>query len=216
MDKKTFRLDSENNNPFEIVMNATENETHALLKILRARNCKCLNVVLINEAENSSKTLAAKTYNQVDLVGYLKFTLEADFVSAAESFLEIDVYTGSWEEMVLIEAELSFSDSPFYISYKSDKLEFMLGAEGESRMEIKPDTDAGFSIVTTIVHAPGQESKIQNHIEKNTEGAQVIGRLYGRIKGRVNGEGFHQRQEENKAIYAENFHKALTEGFHSI
>jgi hypothetical protein len=38
--------------------------------------------------------------------------------------------------------------------------------------------------------------------------------LYGRIKGRINGKDFHERQEENKSIYAENFKKALAEGFH--
>lgn len=216
MQKKTFKLSSENNTPFEIIMDDTKNETHALLRILRENHCKSLNLVLSNETANVEGILPAKPYNQIDLTSYLKFTISGNFVTVAESYLEIEIHTGTWEEMVLSEVELSFSNSPFYISCKSTATEFMIGAEDESRMEVKPDVDGGFSVLTTIVHAPSQISQIQHHIPQNTEGAQVIGRLYGRIKGRINGEGFHERQEENKLKYAENFHKTLTEGFHEI
>lgn len=212
--KKTFKLSSENNTPFEIIMNDNKNETHALLRILRENHCKSLKLVLSKDAANVEEILPAKPYNQIDLTSYLKFAISGNFVTVAESYLEIEVYKGSWEEMVLSEVELSFSNSPFYISYKSTGIEFMIGADGESRMEVKPAVDGGFSVSTTIVNPQNQVSQTQNHILENTEGAQVIGRLYGRIKGRVNGEGFHERQEENKMKYAENFHKTLTEGSH--
>lgn len=216
MNKKTFKLDSQNNHQFEIELNELKKETHSLLKINKVMHCKALNLVLIDKSNKVSKTLRAKTFNQLDLVNYSKFSVEAEFVSAADSFLEIDVYTGTWEEMILTEVELSFSDSPFYISCNNDMKEFIIGEANDSKMAVKQDSEGGFSIVTTIVHAPEQISEIKNHIAVNTDGAETIGRLYGRIKGRVNGKDFHQRQEENKAMYAENFNKTLTEGFHQV
>jgi len=215
MDKKTIKLVPNSNKPFEIEMNDSEYETHALIRIVRERHCKSLNVVLTDKSDKISRSLPAKLFNQLDLVNYLKFSIEANFVSVADSFVELDVYTGSWEEMILTEVELSFSASPFYISCNNDQLEFIIGAPGESRMEVKPDSE-GFSVVTTLVHGPAQVTTLQKHIAGNREGAQVIGRLYGRIKGRVNGADFHQRQEENKTKYSENFNRTLTEGFHSI
>ena len=216
MNKKTFKRDPENNTPFEIELNDKKNETHSLLRVIKVRQCKGLNLVLIDKANNVSKKIQAKTFTQLDLVNYSKFSIEADFISAADSYLEIDVYTGTWEEMILTEVELSFSDSPFYISYKNDAKEFMIGEPGNSRMEVKQDPDGVFAIVTTIVNAPTDILEIKNHIAANTEGAETIGRLYGRIKGRVNGKDFHERQEENKDVYSVNFNKTLTEGLHQI
>jgi len=113
MNKKSFKLDPENKKQFEIELNDQQNETHALLRITKGMHCKALNVVLINKKNKVTKTLRSKTFNQLDLVNYSKFSVEAEFVSAADSLLEMDVYTGTWEEMVLTEVELSFSDSPF-------------------------------------------------------------------------------------------------------
>ncbi len=214
MTKKTFKLDPENTKQFEIELNDKKNETHTLLRITKGMHCKALNVVLINKSNKVAKTLRSKTFNQLDLVSYSKFSVEAEFVSAADSLLEIDVFTGTWEEMVLTEVELSFSDSPFYISCNNDAKEFTIGEEGHSRMAVKQDENGGFTILTTLVDAPEESIEIKGHIAANTDGAEVIGRLYGRIKGRINGKDFHERQEENKTVYAENFKKALLEGFH--
>jgi hypothetical protein len=214
MNKKTFKLYPDNNTPFEIEIN--ENETHSLLRIIKERHCKALNVLLIDKSNQVSVKLRAKTFNQLSVVNYLKISIEAEFVSAADSFLEIEVYTGTWEEMILTEVELSFSDSPFYISCNNDKKEFMIGEENHSRMDVKQDPDGGFSIITTIVNRPEENTEIKNHISANTDGAETIGRLYGRIKGRVNGKDFHPRQEENKDLYSVNFNKTLTEGLHPI
>ena len=115
--------------------------------------------------------------------------------------------------MILTEVEISFSDSPFYISCNNDVKEFIIGEENNSRMEIKPYNNGGFSIKTFIVHSPTEIEEIKNNIAFNTTGVDIIGRLYGRIKGRINGKDFHQRQEENKEIYAVNFNKTLLEGF---
>jgi hypothetical protein len=216
MTNKKFKLNKNNNTPFETGTNAHENETHALIRIVRSRHCKSLNVVLIDKENNTSKSLTAKPYNQVDLVNYEKFTLEANFVSDPEAFVEGEVYTGSWEEMVLVEAELSFSDSPFYISCSNDQVEFTIGAATETHMEVKPGADGGFSVSTTIVHPPEQALSTQNFIADNTAASQVIKRLYGRMKGRINGQGFEQRQEEHKQKYAENFHQTILEGFHPV
>jgi hypothetical protein len=142
MNKKTIKLDPDNNAPFEIEMN--ENETHSLLRITKEKNCKALNVLLIDKSNQVSVKLRAKTFNQLNLINYLKFSVDAELVSAADSFLEIDVYTGTWEEMILTEVELSFSDSPFYISCKNDIKEFMIGEENHSRMDVKQDPDGGF------------------------------------------------------------------------
>jgi hypothetical protein len=214
MNKKSFKLDPENKKQFEIELNDQQNETHALLRITKGMHCKALNVVLINKKNKVTKTLRSKTFNQLDLVNSSKFSVEAEFVSAADSLLEMDVYTGTWEEMVLTEVELSFSDSPFYISCNNEAKEFMIGEEGHSRMTVKQDENGGFEILTTLVNTPEETEEIKGHIAANTDGAEVIGRLYGRIKGRINGKYFHERQEENKSIYAENFKKALAEGFH--
>ena len=164
MTKTTFKLEPNNNTPFEIEMKDNASETHALIKIVKEKQCKSLNVVLTDKDDKVSRSLPAKMFNQLDLVNYLKFSVEADFVSAADSFVELDIYTGSWEEMILTEVELSFSASPFYIGCKNDKIEFVIGAPGESRMEIKPDSNKGFSVVTTIIHGPEQISTIENHI----------------------------------------------------
>ena len=214
MNKKSFKLDPENKKQFEIELNHQQNETHALLRITKGMHCKALNVVLINKKNKVTKTLRSKTFNQLNLVNYSKFSVEAEFVSAADSLLEMDVYTGTWEEMVLTEVELSFSDSPFYISCNNEAKEFMIGEEGHSRMTVKQDENGGFEILTTLVNDAEERLEIKSHIAANTDGAEVIGRLYGRIKGRINGKDFHERQEENKSIYAENFKKALAEGFH--
>jgi|GEM_PF-2149971 len=214
MTKKTFKLDPENKKQFEIELNAQQTKTHALLRITKGMHYKALNVVLINKSNKVTKTLRSKTFNQLDLVGYTKFSVEAEFVSAADSSLEIDVYTGTWEEMVLTEVELSFSDSPFYISCNNDVKEFTIGEEGHSRMSVKQDEKGGFLIVTKLVDGSEESLEIKSHIAANTDGSEVIGRLYGRIKGRINGKDFHERQEENKTVYAENFKKALAEGFH--
>lgn len=216
MNKKTFKLDPDSNIPFEIELNEQKNETHSLLRVIKARQCKGLNVLLINKNEKVSKKIPAKTFTQLDLGNCSKFSIEADFISAADSYLEIDVYTGTWEEMILSEVELSFSDSPFYISCNKDVKEFMIGEENHSRMDVKQDPDGGFLIITTIVDATSQIAEIKNHIAANTEGAQIIGRLYGRIKGRINGKDFHERQEENKDVYSVNFNKTFTEGLNPI
>ncbi len=216
MDKKTIRLDASNNKPFEIEMNSAEPETHALIRIVKERHCKSLNLILTGKTDKTSRSLAAKTYNQLNLVNYLNFSVQADFVSMADSYLDLEIYTGSWEEMVLREVELSFSASPFYISCNQDQVEFVIGAPGASRMEVKPNIDQSFSVVTTIVQESAVLPPVKNYIDANSEGAQVVGRLYGRIKGRINGAGFHERQEENKAVYAENFNRTLSEGFHPV
>lgn len=215
MNKITLRLDPDNNAPFEIEMNDAKNETHALMRIAKSRHCKALNLVFIDKGSQISKTVAAKTFTQLNLISYLKFSIAAEFVSAADCYLELDIYTGSWEEMILTEAEVSFSDSPFYISYKNDVIDFTIGAPEASNISVTQD-DKGFSITTTIVEAAKQVAEIKNYIAANTEGAQVIGRLYGRIKGRVNGLDFHQRQEENRELYTENFNNTVIEGFHPI
>lgn len=216
MTKKTFKLDPENKKQFEIELNAQQSETHALLRITKGMHCKALKVILFDKNKEVAKTLRSKTFNQLDLVSYSKFSVEAEFVSAADSSLEMDVYTGTWEEMVLTEVELSFSDSPFYISCNNDAKEFTIGEEGHSRMAVKQDENGGFSIITTLINAPEESIEIKSYIAANTDGSEVIGRLYGRIKGRINGKDFHERQEENKEQYSENFTKALTEGFHQV
>lgn len=216
MDKNIIRLKPGNKTPFEIEWNAAELETHALIRIVKEKQCKSLKVVLTGKEDTVSKTLPSKLFNQLDGVDYVKFSVEADFVSAADSFAELEVYTGTREEMILTEAELSFSASPFYISCNNDHLEFTIGEPGHSRIEVKAVIEKGFSVLTTLVHAPAPETVIQNYISGNMGGAEVIGRLYGRIKGRVNGAGFHERQEEHKEQYSENLNKTLHEGFHSF
>lgn len=214
MNRTKFKFDPSRNTPIDIELNALEKESHGLIHLLKEKNCKSLNLGLIAMEKTSTRRITAKTYHQLDLVGCDVVSVEASFVTEIDAYAEGEFYTGTWEEMVLVETELSFTASPFYISCSQEEIEFTIGAPGESRMEIRQNEDGDFTIVTTLL-AGGQESGSQQVILDRTEASQVIRRLYGRIRGRVNGKGFEQRREEYKLAYAENFNKTLLEGFHT-
>ena len=211
MEKKRFKLSPKDNKPFEVELQDRENGSHVLIRLSDGAFCDSLNLVFTNGEVSKDEVIEARTFHQLDLEHSTKFTLNGNY-SDAKGFVEGDVYIGNWEEIVLNEVELSFSDAPFYIRCNSERIEFTVGAEGESKMDVE-SVERGFSVVSTLIHGPKEIVTVKRIFDETSDGAQIIKRLYGRMKGRVKGVGFEERQEGDKAKLTAQFNKTISESF---
>ena len=212
MNSKKFRLDTNNNNPFTIKINASENETHALIRLTKGAFCESLNILMTEKGVLAPKNMPSRKLTLLQLNDQSNFSINANF-SSAKGFIEIEVYKGPWEEILLAEVEFSFTDAPYNISCSHENTEFTIGSEGESQIHVQPNTEGGFNVCYTIVKA-GEEKVIQNHFfAEDSDTAQIIKRLYGRIKGRVKGVGFDERQAQYEKENTMNLNKIMQESF---
>lgn len=213
MDKKKFKLDRRTNSSLEVELK-TEADKHALIRLTDGAFCDTLNLVFSGEAGDVSETIEAKTFHQVDLGKYQKFSISGNY-SDAKGFVEGELYTGNWEEIVLNEIELSFSDAPFYIRCNPDRVEFTVGAERESSIHVEPGNEGSFTVTSTLVEVSGKIFTTRQTFTVISDGADIIRRLYGRMKGRVKGVGFEERQEGAKEKLTLQFNKTIWESFRS-
>ncbi|PBQ31699.1 hypothetical protein CNR22_07925 [Sphingobacteriaceae bacterium] len=211
MEKHRFKLGPKDKRPFEVELKNTENEKHVLIRLSDGAFCDTLNISLLSESETKEEVIEATTFRQFDLQNYINFSLSGNFAEA-KGFVEGDVYIGNWEEIVLNEIELSFSDAPFYYKCDLEKIDFTVGAEDQSQMRAEALED-GFSVTSTIIDHTKKIVTVQRTFSDTSDGAQIIKRLYGRLKGRSKGVGFDERQEGQKAKLTEQFNKTLSESF---
>jgi len=211
MNTYKFKLNISNNNPYKVTLNAEEKETHALIRITKGAFCQGLNLILKDDEKEIPKSLPAESLVLLNVSNYTGLTLNSNF-SSQKGFIDVEIRAGNWNEMLLAEIELSFSDAPYWYGCNQEKTEFTIGFDGESKLEVKP-VDGGFS-VTSILIAPEKENLNATYfIAQDTEAEQIIKRLYGRIKGRAKGEGFDERQEQFKPKLIENFNRTMSESF---
>jgi len=212
MTKKKFKLSANDNRPCEIEIKNPETETHALLRLSDGAFCDFLNLAFTSAGKDTVEKIEAKTFLQLDLEHYKSFSLNGNFTDE-KGFVEGELYTGNWEEIVLREIELSFSDAPFFYSCDLENLKFSVGVSGESYLEVESDAEGNFSVVSTIKHLSGKMDVAKRNFAETSDGAEIIKRLYGRLKGRAKGEGFDERQESQKGILTEQFNKTMCESF---
>lgn len=214
MNISKFKLNLKNNEPFLIEIHADKKETHALIRITKGAFCDSLNLIVSNKEGDKHKNLPAESLLLLNVSNYQELTLNANF-SSQKGFIDAEIHTGNWQEMLLAEIECSFSDAPYCISCNQDQLEFTIGLEKESRLEITP-AEAGFNVNTTIVNPPNEDAVAAYYIADGSDASQIIRRLYGRIKGRVKGAGFEARQEEYKAKLIDNFNRTMVESISPV
>lgn len=212
MTKKKFKLSAGYNKPCEIEIKDPETETHALLRLSDGAFCDFLNLAFNNQGKDTVEKIEARTFLQLDLEHYKNFSLNGNFTDE-QGFVEGELYTGNWEEIVLREIELSFSDAPFFYSCDPEILKFSVGVKGESYLEVESDTESNFSVTSTIKQSSGKFSVVNRSFSETSDGAEIIKRLYGRLKGRAKGEGFDERQEEQKDKLTAQFNKTISESF---
>lgn len=212
MNSKKFRLNVDNNNPFNIQMFEKEEETHALIRLTKGTFCDSINVLLLENGLFAPKNFPAKALTILPLPNYPKFGINANF-SSPKGYLDLEVYKGSWPEILLAEVEFSFSASPYYISCEEDKIGFTIGMEKESNIEVTQNSEGGFDAVFTLVKGPDQPITTTYFFDEDSDAAQIIKRLYGRIKGRVKGVGFEERQTSFEKEYTENLNKTMLETY---
>lgn len=212
VNSKKIRLDVNNNNPFNIKMNVSKNETHALIRLTKGAFCESLNLLLTDKGVMAPRNIPAKALTLLSLADQPEFSLNANF-SSAKGFIEAEIFRGGWEEILLAEVEFSFTSAPYNISCNQEKVEFTIGVEGESQIRVLPREDGGFDVTYTVLKAPA-EKIVQNHLfEENSDATQIVKRLYGRIKGRVKGDGFEERQAQYQNENTKNLNRTMLESF---
>ncbi|WP_317896874.1 hypothetical protein [Aurantibacillus circumpalustris] len=212
MNSKKFRLDINNNNPFTIKINASENETHTLIRLTKGAFCESLNILMTDKGVLAPKNIPSRKLSLLQLGDQSSFSINANF-SSAKGFIEIEVYKGPWEEILLAEIEFSFSDAPYNISCNHENIEFTIGSDAESQIKVKANTNGGFDVDYILVKTGGQ-TVVQNHFfDEDSDTAQIIKRLHGRIKGRVKGVGFEERQIQFEKENTNNLNKTMLDSF---
>ncbi len=212
MNSKKFKLNVENNNPFQIQMFEKEKETHVLIRLTKGIFCDSMNVLLLENGIFAPKNFPAKALTILPLPNYPKFGINANF-SSAKAYIDVEIYKGFWEEILLAEVEFSFSASPYFISCNEEEIGFKIGKENESNIEVKLNPDGGFDTTFTIVKSADQNIHSKQFFEEDSDGAHIIKRLYGRIKGRVKGAGFEERQSSFEKEFTENLNKTMLESY---
>jgi hypothetical protein len=212
MNSKKFKLNVDNNNPFQIQLFEKEQETHALIRLTKGTFCDSLNILLLENGIFAPKNFPAKALTILPLPNYPKIGINANF-SSPKGYLDVEVYKGSWEEILLAEVEFSFSASPYFISCNEEEIGFSIGMENESNIKVKTKTEGGFDVVFTLLNPPNDKINAQFFFAEDSDGAQIISRLYGRIKGRVKGVGFEERQSSFEKEYTENLNKTMLESY---
>ena len=199
MNSKKIRFDINSNNPFSIKLNASKNETHVLIRLTRGAHCESMNLLMLENGLMVPKNIAAKGLTLLAMHDKEEFSINANF-SSAKGFIEVEVFRGCWEEILLAEVEFSFSAAPYTISCLDEAIAFAIGEEGQCRIEVKENAESGFDLIYKVQDGTEHVER-EYYIAADSEMEQVVKRLYGRIKGRVKGEGFAERQhtylEEN-------------------
>ena len=193
-------------------MNASENETHAIIRLSKGAFCQSLNILMTDKGVLAPKNLPARALNVLQLVDQPEFSINGNF-SSAKGFLDVDVHKGSWEEIMLAEVELSFTDAPYNISCKQEQIEFTIGLEEGSQIQVQARAEGGFDVTYTVVKAPEQKVIRTHFFDEKTAAAEIMRRLYGRIKGRVKGEGFAERQAQYQEENTKNLNKTMLDSF---
>ncbi len=194
MNSKKIRFDINSNNPFSIKLNASKNETHVLIRLTRGAHCESMNLLMLENGLMVPKNIAAKGLTLLAMHDKEEFSINANF-SSAKGFIEVEVFRGSWEEILLAEVEFSFSAAPYTISCLDDAIAFAIGEEGQCRIEVKENAESGFDLIYKVKDSADHQFLRDFYIAADSEMEQVVKRLYGRIKGRVKGEGFAERQQ---------------------
>lgn len=211
MEKHRFKLSPKDKKAFEVELKNENDAKHMLIRLSDGAFCDTLNVEFIGEKETKEEVVEATTFRQFDLENYSGLALSGNFVEA-KGFVEGDVYVGNWEEIVLNEIELSFSDAPFFYTCNLDHIEFAIGTEDQSRMHIT-SVEGGFSVNSKVKSGTKEVLTKTFIFPETSDGAQIIKRIYGRLKGRAKGEGFNERQESQKAKLSDQFNKTIAESF---
>lgn len=211
MEKHRFKLSPKDKKAFEVELNNAEEAKHVLIRLSDGAFCDTLNVAFIGERETKEEVIEATTFRQFDLEDYSSLALSGNFTEP-KGFVEGDIYIGNWEEIVLNEIELSFSDAPFYYSCDLEKIDFAIGTDDQSRMHITA-VEEGFSVHSKVISESKETVTKVFIFPETSDGAQIIKRIYGRLKGRAKGDGFSERQESQKAKLTEQFNKTITESF---
>lgn len=212
MNKKKFKLSSAVNIPCRIEIRNPETESHALLRLSNGDFCDFLVLTLTSDGKDSVKKIEAKTFLQIDLDNYQSLSLDAEFLDET-GFVEGELYTGNWEEIILREIELSLSDTPFYYTCDSSHLKFSVGVVGESFLEVELDQENNFSVVCTVKDATGKMETVKRSFPDFSGGAEMIKRLYDRLRSEVAGANFIAKQNTDKEKLVDQFNKTVSESF---
>jgi hypothetical protein len=212
VNRKKIRLDVKNNHPFNIKINAEESEIHSLIRLTKGTYCESLTILMLENGLSAPKNLPAKELTLLQFHNQTEFSVNANF-SSVKGFLDLEIYTGKWEEVILAQLEFSFSNAPYNISCNQEHIEFTVGSEGECRIEVQAHDGGGFDVVYTLVKTPEQQHVVNLFFAESEDCSQIIRRLYGRIKGRVKGEGFEQRQAEYKTENIKNLNTIMLDSF---
>jgi hypothetical protein len=191
---------------------ASEKETHTLIRLTKGAFCESLNILMTDKGVLAPKNIPSRTLTLLPLSDQSDFSINANF-SSTKGFIDIEVYKGPWEEIVLAEVEFSFSDAPYNISCNHERIEFTIGSAGESQIDVQPNAAGGFDVTYTLVKV-GEEKIVQNHFfDEESDTAQIIKRLHGRIKGRIKGIGFDERQAQYEKENTIHLNKMMVESF---
>ena len=212
MNRKKIRLDVKHNTPFNIKINAEEKEVHALIRLTKGTFCESLNILMLENGISAPKNLPAKEITLLQFLNQDEFSLNANF-SNVKGYLDLEIYTGKWEEIILAQVEFSFTYAPYNISCNQERIEFTIGSGKNCRIDVKAKDEGGFDVVYTLIKTTGEQTVVTVYFSESEDSAQIIRRLYGRIKGRVKGEGFEERQAAYENENTNNLNKTMLESF---
>lgn len=211
MEKHRFKLSPKDKRAFEVDLKNENNDKHVLMRLSDGAFCETLNLTLMADKETKEEVIETATFRQFDMQNYSSFSISGIFTDA-KGFVEGDIYIGNWEEIVLNEIEISFSDAPFFYTCNLEEIDFTIGTEDQSRMHISA-VEGGFSVDSKVVSGSKEVLTKTFNFPETSDGAQIIKRVYGRLKGRAKGEGFNERQESQMAKLSEQFNKTIAESF---
>ncbi|PBQ31426.1 hypothetical protein CNR22_06495 [Sphingobacteriaceae bacterium] len=212
MNKKKFKLSAKVNIPCHIEIKNPETETHGLLRLSNGDFCDFLNLTFTGNGTDRTEKIEAKTFLQMDLKHQTGISVNAEFLDEA-GFVEGEFYTGSWEEIVLREIELSLTDEPFFYSCDSESLKFSIGAAGESHLQVEAHEDDKLSIVFSVKNSTDKIQTVTQSFSKSSDGGEMIKRLYGRLRNLARDTDFIERQTRDKKQLIEQFNKTMSESF---
>lgn len=212
MVKKKFKVSASVNIPCKLAIKDPSLETHGLLRLSNGLSCDFLNLTFIGKGKDITEKIEARTFLQLDLADLTSIILDAEFLDET-GFIEGEFYTGTWEEIILREIELSLSDTPFFYSCDLETLKLSVGVTGQSQLEVNSDTDGNFAVIFTVKNSSGQTDVVKRNFAESSHAAGIINRLYGRLKELTREDDFEERQLTDKEKLAEQFNKTMSESF---
>ena len=90
MTSKKFKLNVDNNNPFNIQMFEKEQETHTLIRLTKGTFCDSLNILMLENGIFAPKNFPAKALTILPLANFPKFGINANF-SSAKGYIDVEV-----------------------------------------------------------------------------------------------------------------------------